>query len=151
MLPRADSSPALLAALEHIIRADTRLMQLLRATHSADLPQCRVVAGCIYQTVWNSLTARLPGTGINDYDVIYFDDTDLSVLFGDSTAYIKTQLRLLTGTVVAACGVRARVEVARASKIPINKGILINDTLATIEPHAVTGVHCCGMGSAGLS
>jgi len=53
-------------------------MQLLKFAREADLPQWRVVAGCIYQTVWNTLTGRPPGTGINDYDLIYFDDTDLS-------------------------------------------------------------------------
>jgi hypothetical protein len=37
-----------------------------------------VVAGCIYQTVWNALTGRPCGTGINDYDLIYFDGADLS-------------------------------------------------------------------------
>jgi hypothetical protein len=53
-------------------------MQLLRVARSVDLPQWRVVAGCIYQTVWNSLTGRTPGTGINDYDLMYFDGSNLS-------------------------------------------------------------------------
>ena len=64
--------------LERIVRADARLMQLLKAGRDVNLPQWRLVAGCIYQTVWNSLTDRPPGTGINDYDLIYFDDRDLS-------------------------------------------------------------------------
>jgi nitrite reductase (NADH) large subunit len=42
--------------------------------------------------------------------------------------------------VIASCGVRPRVEVARASQIPINKGILVNDTLATQVP----GVYAIG-------
>jgi hypothetical protein len=41
------------------------------------LPQWRLVAGCLYQTVWNVLTGRPRGTGIRDYDLIYFDE-DLS-------------------------------------------------------------------------
>ncbi len=53
-------------------------MELLKAARDADLPQWRVVAGCIYQTVWNSLTGRPVGTGINDYDLLYFDGADLS-------------------------------------------------------------------------
>ncbi len=68
----------LLERLERIIRADTHVMQLLKAARAADLPQWRVVAGCIYQTVWNSLTGRPAGTGINDYDLLYFDSADLS-------------------------------------------------------------------------
>ena len=42
--------------------------------------------------------------------------------------------------VVLACGIRPRVEVARASGIPVNKGILVNDTLATQVP----GVYAVG-------
>ena len=54
-------------------------MTLLVTARAMDLPQHRVVAGCIYQTVWNVLTGRRTGTGIHDYDLIYFDGADLSV------------------------------------------------------------------------
>src|SRR5437868_106233 len=54
------------------------LMRLLAVLRELALPQWRLVAGCLYQTVWNVLTGRPRGTGINDYDVIYFDDRDLS-------------------------------------------------------------------------
>ena len=64
--------------LERIVRADAQLVQLLNAGRDVNLPQWRLVAGCIYQTVWNRLTGRPRGTGINDYDLIYFDDSDLS-------------------------------------------------------------------------
>jgi uncharacterized protein len=76
--------------LERIIRADPHLMQLLHVAREADLPQWRVVAGCIYQTVWNSLTGRPPGTGINDYDLIYFDEADLSQ---EAEAAIESRIR----------------------------------------------------------
>ena len=62
---------------EAIIRADPDLMRLLRILRGIGLPQWRVVAGCLYQTVWNVLTGRARGTGIKDYDLIYFDN-DLS-------------------------------------------------------------------------
>jgi uncharacterized protein len=64
--------------LERIVRADAHLMALLATARDLQLPQYRVVAGCIYQTVWNTLTSRTRGTGINDYDLIYFDIADLS-------------------------------------------------------------------------
>jgi uncharacterized protein len=64
--------------LEAIIRADADLIRLLGGAHELDLPQWRVVAGCLYQTVWNVLTNKPPRTGIKDYDLIYFDETDLS-------------------------------------------------------------------------
>jgi hypothetical protein len=61
-----------------IIRADPDLMHLLGTLRSLALPQWRLVAGCLYQTVWNTLTGRARGTGIKDYDLIYYDDSDLS-------------------------------------------------------------------------
>ena len=61
-----------------IIRADPGLMLLLERLRALDLPQWRLVAGCLYQTVWNTLTDRPRGAGIKDYDVIYHDATDLS-------------------------------------------------------------------------
>ena len=86
----AEAARAHLGRLVHIIRADRHLMQLLNVLEAADLPQWRVAAGCIYQTVWNSLTARRPGNGINDYDVIYFDDSDLSE---QTEAAIESRIR----------------------------------------------------------
>lgn len=95
---RRESTPAtrarlLLQHLECIIRSDDHLMQLLRVARSANLPQWRVVAGCIYQTAWNALTGRPPGTGLNDYDLIYFDNIDLSQEAEAATqARIRSQL-----------------------------------------------------------
>src|SRR6266480_3839537 len=63
---------------ETIVRSDPDLMQLLASIRGVQLPQWRLVAGCLYQTVWNLLTGRHRATGIKDYDVIYFDDSDLS-------------------------------------------------------------------------
>ena len=37
------------------------------------LPDAWLVSGCLVQTVWNILTGRDVGYGINDYDVFYFD------------------------------------------------------------------------------
>jgi nitrite reductase (NADH) large subunit len=48
--------------------------------------------------------------------------------------------RLPTDLVVFACGIRARVEVARESGIPVDRGILVNDVLATSVP----GVYAVG-------
>jgi len=36
------------------------------------------VAGCLFQTVWNLQRGRPPSQGIKDYDLFYFDPTDLS-------------------------------------------------------------------------
>jgi hypothetical protein len=61
-----------------IIHSDPGLMHLLERLRALELPQWRLVAGCLYQTVWNTLTDRPRGAGIKDYDVIYFDADDRS-------------------------------------------------------------------------
>jgi uncharacterized protein len=63
---------------EEIVGADPGLVQLLMRLRAVRLAQWRLVAGCLYQTIWNAVTGRPRGTGIKDYDVIYFDDRDLS-------------------------------------------------------------------------
>jgi uncharacterized protein len=44
------------------------------------LPQSWLVAGCLFQTVWNIRSGRPPGAGIKDYDIFYFDSCDLSAV-----------------------------------------------------------------------
>lgn len=51
---------------------------ILAAWDQLDLPDGWLVAGCLFQTVWNLCAGRSPETDIKDYDIFYFDDTDLS-------------------------------------------------------------------------
>jgi len=37
-----------------------------------------LVAGCLFQTVWNLRAGRAPEAGIKDYDLFYFDASDTS-------------------------------------------------------------------------
>lgn len=67
-----------IAALSEIVRATPALMRILRAINDLCLPDAWLVSGGVYQTVWNALTGRPPDFGIKDYDVIYFDGSDLS-------------------------------------------------------------------------
>ena len=53
-------------------------MRVLTIARELDLPQWRIVSGAVYQTVWNALTGRDPDYGIKDYDLFYFDASDLS-------------------------------------------------------------------------
>lgn len=50
---------------------------LLRA-RDFDLPDWWIVSGALYNTVWNHLTGRPSGYGIKDFDLFYFDASDLS-------------------------------------------------------------------------
>lgn len=51
---------------------------LLDRLGTMGLAQCRLVAGCLFQTVWNRISGNAPDWGIKDYDIFYFDDEDLS-------------------------------------------------------------------------
>ena len=42
------------------------------------LRQSFLTAGCVFQSAWNHTAGRPPGWGVKDYDVFYFDDSDLS-------------------------------------------------------------------------
>lgn len=54
------------------------LIEVLTRAASLNLPGWYLTAGCLYQTVWNVVTGQPPEAGIRDYDLCYFDDSDLS-------------------------------------------------------------------------
>lgn len=41
-------------------------------------PSACLVAGSVYQAFWNALTGRPVADGVKDYDLFYYDDSDLS-------------------------------------------------------------------------
>lgn len=51
---------------------------ILERLPALDLPDAWLVAGCLFQTVWNLHAGRAPTAGIKDYDVFYYDASDLS-------------------------------------------------------------------------
>jgi len=51
---------------------------VLQRAAQLGLPDCWLVAGALFQTVWNVLDGREPTRAIRDYDLFYFDDGDLS-------------------------------------------------------------------------
>ncbi|MBB3655316.1 hypothetical protein FHX15_000515 [Rhizobium sp. BK650] len=52
--------------------------QLLIRLRALQIPQGILTAGCLVQTVWNLRSGCDPQYGIKDYDVFYFDDSNLS-------------------------------------------------------------------------
>lgn len=66
------------AELAAIVRADPGLMHVLTTVRALDLPDWRLVSGAVYQAVWNARTGRPAGYGVKDYDLAYFDASDLS-------------------------------------------------------------------------
>jgi uncharacterized protein len=60
------------------IRRNSINVALLNRLPALNLPDCWLVAGCLFQTVWNLQSGRPAAENIHDYDVFYFDDADLS-------------------------------------------------------------------------
>jgi uncharacterized protein len=73
-LPIEDQVAYFAAALD----GNRTLTELLARAATMDLPDWYLVAGCLYQTVWNTVTGQPPEAGILDYDLAYFDASDLS-------------------------------------------------------------------------
>lgn len=61
------------AAIERFIRDEPVLMTVLEGLREDGLPDQLLVAGAIYNLVWNRLSGRPALAGINDIDVFYFD------------------------------------------------------------------------------
>jgi hypothetical protein len=64
--------------LRSIVRASPGLMHVLTVARALDLPDWLIFSGAVYQPVWNHLTGRDPAYGIKDYDIGYFDASDIS-------------------------------------------------------------------------
>ena len=51
---------------------------ILERWDDLDLPDAWLVAGCLFQTVWNLQAQRNPEDSIKDYDLFYFDPSSTS-------------------------------------------------------------------------
>lgn len=67
-----------LEALCNTLASNGVLVDVLQRAARLEAPNWYLTAGCLFQTVWNVVTARPPTEGIEDYDLFYFDSSDLS-------------------------------------------------------------------------
>ncbi|GKU06954.1 fad protein [Fusarium langsethiae] len=74
LLPLNDQISRFQDAVKH----NKTLMTVLTRAAEMKLPNWYLAAGALTQTVWNVVTNRDPEQGIDDYDLIYFDASDLS-------------------------------------------------------------------------
>ncbi len=61
-----------------IIKKNDILLNVFDIVKRFEFESYYIGAGCITQTIWNDLTNRPLNYGINDIDIIYFDNKDLS-------------------------------------------------------------------------
>jgi uncharacterized protein len=73
--------------LTAILRATPPLMRVLTLARCLCLPDWLVFSGAVYQPVLNHLTGRPFDYGIKDYDLAYFDASDIS--YGAEDAVIR--------------------------------------------------------------
>ena len=64
--------------LTEIVRAAPSLMRVLTVVRALDLPDWLMMSGAVYQRALNRLTGRDPDYGVRDYDLGYFDASDIS-------------------------------------------------------------------------
>ena len=67
-----------LDAFRDVLLRNQTLAEVLTRAAVLALPGWYLVAGCLYQTVWNIVTGGPAEAGILDYDLAYFDASDLS-------------------------------------------------------------------------
>ncbi|MCX4918734.1 nucleotidyltransferase family protein [Streptomyces sp. NBC_00687] len=84
-----------LDGLRSVLSRNEVLTEVMNRAATMELPGWYVTAGCLFQTVWNVVTDRPPTSGIKDYDIFYFDATDLSWEAED--AVIKAGQELFAG------------------------------------------------------
>lgn len=66
------------AAFQRYVLTNPIVREILPRAKTLDLGQWYLTAGCLFQTVWNVLSGNEPTRHIRDYDLLYFDDRDLS-------------------------------------------------------------------------
>lgn len=71
--------PSMSVDFFHLIRHNRHNAAILSRWASLDLPNAWLVAGCLFQTVWNLKSGQPAEAGIKDYDLFYFDPSDLSL------------------------------------------------------------------------
>ena len=72
-IPSLPATGDLEARFIELAFANEKNAALFERLRASDLKGWVLVSGCLFQSVWNGLSARPPERGIKDYDVFYFD------------------------------------------------------------------------------
>jgi uncharacterized protein len=99
----------LVEQLTVILGGAPSLMRVLAIARVLDLPDWLIMAGAVYQRVLNKLTMRAPDYGVRDYDLAYFDASDISYEAED--AIIRRVAAAFDGPLRSAVEVRNRARV----------------------------------------
>lgn len=64
--------------LKKILKQNSKIQKILERAPLLQMPNWYLAAGCISQTVWNALHGFDSEYGIKDYDLVYYDASDIS-------------------------------------------------------------------------
>ena len=90
------------------IEANPHNRAILSRWARLDLPDAWLVAGCLFQTVWNLQAGRPAHEGIKDYDLFYWDPSDLS---DAAESHVQAQAESVFGDL------DVRIEVANQARV----------------------------------
>ncbi|WP_420430652.1 nucleotidyltransferase family protein [Hyphobacterium sp.] len=90
--------------------ANATARAVLERAQTIDLPDWALMAGAVYQAVWNRLTGRPADYGVNDYDLAYCDPSDLTE--AGEAAFVERASR-------AFADLDAEVEICNQARVPI--------------------------------
>ena len=76
--PDGGDDAELVEWLAAIVRGAPSLMRVLLTIRALELADWLIMSGAVYQRVLNTLTKRAPDYGVRDYDLGYFDASDIS-------------------------------------------------------------------------
>src|SRR5947209_14381904 len=96
------------AGFRAVLLRNQTLTRVLARAAGLGLPGWYLVAGCLYQTVWNVITGQPPEAGILDYDLAYFDGSNLS--WDAEGAIIKAGSQVFAG-------LRAPVQIRNQARV----------------------------------
>lgn len=94
--------------VEEILLSSVEIRKILKVLSSLNLPQSYLGAGAIAQTIWNHLTNKVNSQGIVDFDIIYFDSSDVSE---EKEAEIENKLKQLLPNLKIEVRNQARVHI----------------------------------------
>ena len=77
-MPDESAEAELVDRLVAIVRGASSLMQVLTTIRALNLSDWLMMSGAVYQRVLNALTGRPPDYGVRDYDLSYFDASEIS-------------------------------------------------------------------------
>ena len=94
--------------LRRILSTNPTLLCVLHLTAQLRLPNWYLAGGAISQTIWNYMSGHAPEMGIRDYDLVYYDATDLSWEAEDAVIQRARRLFQDAGGLAAAADVEIR-------------------------------------------